>query len=185
MISIYPNKPGQTWNLFLRTGRTLTLALALIYGAYGAPNMKLGDVFPFGRLIGPKGPLVLDSSAHTVVYFYPKDQTPGCTIEAHEFQALKPEFEKARIRVVGVSADDSASHRAFCEKEGLAFELATDPNLVVGKELGNANGERHLRTTFVLDHDAHVVRIYSEVKPKGHAVAVLKDIESLKPVKTP
>lgn len=143
--------------------------------------MQLGDIFPLGRLLGKKGPLVLDSSAYTVVYFYPKDQTPGCTIEAREFQLLKPSFDKAKVRVIGVSADDMASHDAFCEAEGLAFELATDPKAALGDEIQIAANGMHKRTTLVIDHDGHVVLLYEAVKPRGHAQEVFDAIAKLKP----
>ncbi len=171
------NSVKRSLHLFRFAAMFLALSFPL---AYGAVNMKIGDVFPLGRLMGAKGPVILDSSAYTVVYFYPKDQTPGCTIEAHEFQTLKPEFDKAHIRILGASADDSASHQAFCDKLSLAFDLTTDPALALGKELGIDNGGHHARTTFVLDHDGHVVLIYEGVKPKGHAHAVMSDIQALK-----
>lgn len=144
--------------------------------------MQIGDVFPFGKLLGKKGPLVLDSSAYTVVYFYPKDQTHGCTIQAHEFQVAKPQYDAAKIRIVGVSRDDAASHEAFCSKDSLTFELATDPNGTVGKELDIISLiGLHKRTTYVLDRDANVVLIYPSVSPAGHAKAVLADIKALGP----
>lgn len=142
--------------------------------------MQIGDIFPLGRLIGAKGPLVLDSSTYTVVYFYPKDKTPGCTIEAGEFQKLKPAFDQAKIRIVGVSADDSASHADFCEAEGLSFELATDPKATLGNEMGIGNGGMHKRTTYVLNHDGEVVLLYEAVKPRGHAQEIFDAIARLR-----
>jgi thioredoxin-dependent peroxiredoxin len=147
----------------------------LVHSSQGKP-MQIGDVFPLGHLLGKSGPIVLDSSVFTVIYFYPKDKTPGCTIEANEFQKLKSEFDTLHIRIVGVSVDDSVSHQAFCEKEKIAFELATDPKGALGNELDILTLTVHKRTTYVIDHDGHVILYYPAVKPLGHAQAVLTDI---------
>ena len=87
---------------------------------------QIGDIFPIEKLTTPKGSVSLDASAYTVLYFYPKDDTPGCTIEANQFQKLKPTYDKQNIRILGVSVDDADSHADFCEKFSLAFELVTD-----------------------------------------------------------
>jgi len=142
-------------------------------------TVKTGDIFPLGRLLGEKGPLVLDSSKYTVVYFYPKDETPGCTIEAAEFEKLKPEFQQAGIRIVGASVDDATSHRQFCGKMGLTFELATDPEGRLGRDIGILSGSLHQRVTYVLDNQGQVVLHYPAVKASGHAQAVLQDIGGL------
>ena len=97
---------------------------------------QIGDIFPIEKLTTPKGSVSLDGSAYTVLYFYPKDDTPGCTIEANQFQKLKPTYDKQNIRILGVSVDDADSHADFCEKFSLAFELVTDKDAALGTELG-------------------------------------------------
>lgn len=143
--------------------------------------IKVGETFPVGKLTTPAGPLALDGSAHTVLYFYPKDDTPGCTIEANEFQKLKPIYDERNIRVVGVSVDDADSHTAFCEKFSLTFELATDKDAALGTELGflRPSGPRHLRVTWVLDKDGKAVLYYPDVTPENHAQQILDDIAAL------
>ncbi len=142
--------------------------------------LKPGDVFPYSRINTEKGAVNLQGSDYAVFYFYPKDDTPGCTIEANEFQKLKPEFDAAKIRILGVSVDDAASHRAFCEKFSLTFELATDPEGRVGTELGIMSGKVHKRVTFVVDAAGKVALVYPEVKPAGHARQILDDVSALR-----
>jgi len=142
---------------------------------------QIGDVFPIEKLSTPKGPVSLDDSAYTVLYFYPKDDTPGCTIEANEFQKLKSTYDARNIRILGVSVDDAASHAEFCEKFSLAFELVTDKDAALGTELGilRPSGPRHLRVTWVLDSAGKIVLYYPEVTPENHAQQILDDIGKL------
>jgi peroxiredoxin Q/BCP len=143
--------------------------------------IKVGDTFPLTKLTTAAGSLQLDGSAHTVLYFYPKDDTPGCTIEANEFQKLKPQFDARNIRIVGVSVDEADSHTAFCDKFALTFELATDKDAALGTEIGilRPSGPRHLRVTWVLDADGKVVLYYPDVVPEVHAQQILNDIAEL------
>ncbi len=141
--------------------------------------MELGQTFPINKLRNESGPIDLNGSRFTVVYFYPKDDTPGCTIEANEFQKMKPEYDANQIRILGVSSDDATSHRTFCEKFGLAFELATDEGAELGKEMGIAPGKYHQRVTLVLDEAGKVVLTYPQVAPAGHAKEILHDIAKL------
>jgi peroxiredoxin Q/BCP len=144
--------------------------------------INIGDVFPIEKLTTPLGPVSLDGSAYTVLYFYPKDDTPGCTIEANEFQKLKPVYDERKIRILGVSVDDAASHADFCEKFSLAFELVTDKDAALGTELGilRPSGPRHLRVTWVLDAEGKVVLYYPDVVPDNHAQQILDDIAAHK-----
>lgn len=142
---------------------------------------QVGSIFPIEKLTSAKGPVSLDGSAYTVLYFYPKDDTPGCTIEANEFQKLKPAYDAKNIRILGVSVDDAESHAAFCEKFSLAFELVTDKDAALGTELGilRPSGPRHLRVTWVLDSTGKVVLYYPDVVPDNHAQQILDDIAKL------
>ncbi|MDD5033957.1 MAG: peroxiredoxin [Methylococcaceae bacterium] len=141
--------------------------------------MQVGHLFPIEKLANPQGNLSLDDSAYTVIYFYPRDDTPGCTIEANEFQKLKPTYDQRRIRIVGVSVDGAQSHAAFCDKFSLAFELATDEGGALGQTLDIMKGAVHRRVTFVLDAQGKVVLVYPEVKPAEHAQQILDDIAKL------
>lgn len=125
----------------------------------------------------------LDSvkSKYTVVYFYPKDDTPGCTLEAKDFSDTLPKFKTIGATVIGVSGGDSKSKAKFCSKHKLSLTLVSDPDYKVSKRFG-AYGKKSfmgrsyvgvLRKTFVLDEQKRVVKVYDSVKPEGHAQAVL------------
>ena len=111
-----------------------------------------------------------------VLFFYPKDDTPGCTVECKEFRDALPKFE-AKAHVLGVSSDDRASHVAFREKFGLNFPLLVDAGGNVAKEFGvwaeTPYGPQNKRTTFIL-RGTTVDRVFESVKPQGHADEVLK-----------
>jgi thioredoxin-dependent peroxiredoxin len=119
-----------------------------------------------------------------VVYVYPKDDTPGCTIQGKAFTATKAEFEKRGIVVVGVSADDVASHKDFCNKFSLTVELLADPQAILLKALGVAQSEYKgnlywNRTTFVVDPKGVLRKVYANVNPQGHEETLLTDIAAL------
>jgi len=122
-----------------------------------------------------------------VLYFYPKDDTPGCTTQACGFRDMTPDFEAAGAAIVGVSPDDSASHLAFAEKFALPFPLLADPDHAVAEAYGvwkekNNYGKKYMgieRTTFVVDRAGHVARVYPRVKVEDHAPAVLAFVRTL------
>jgi len=121
-----------------------------------------------------------------VLYFYPKDNTPGCTIEAMDFSARKKDFEKLNTIVLGMSKDSCASHQKFTEKKDLSINLLSDedsrvqklydvwkPKKMMGREfLGT------VRTTFLIDPEGMIKKIWNNVKAKGHAEAVLETLKS-------
>ena len=120
-----------------------------------------------------------------VVYFYPKDDTPGCTIQGKAMTATKADFDNAGIRIVGISADDAASHKAFCDKFAFTIELLADTDSTLMKTLGLPQSEwkgMHLweRTTYVLDSKGIVRKVYTKVDPNGHEKVLLDDIAQLK-----
>ncbi len=115
-----------------------------------------------------------------VVYFYPKDRTSGCTIEAHEFRVGYPEFADLGVEVLGVSNDDVASHEDFCTKEGLPFPLLADPDQTMARAFGvKATLGFYQRITFVLDGDGVVRPVFDPVRPAGHAREVLAAVKGL------
>ncbi len=109
-----------------------------------------------------------------VVFFYPKDDTPGCTIEASEFSALKVKFDALECRLVGVSTDSVESHRAFAEKHGLGLTLLADEAGALAQAFGVMRNGRAARTTFVLDERLRLVRAFYDVGARGHAQSVLE-----------
>jgi peroxiredoxin Q/BCP len=109
-----------------------------------------------------------------VLYFYPKDMTQGCTIEAHNFQQDLPKYEKLNAAIVGVSVDSSDSHQQFCTKESLTFKLLADTDKKVVDEYGSlgANGMA-TRNTFLIDPSGKIVQVWTKVSPMKHSEEVL------------
>ena len=117
----------------------------------------------------------------TVLYFYPKDDTPGCTKEACAFRDRMEDYRRANIEVYGVSLDSPESHRRFREKYGLNFPLLTDEGGRAAEALGvlREGGEMANRATFLLDADGTIAKVYPEVSPETHADEILEDAASL------
>ena len=117
----------------------------------------------------------------TVLYFYPKDDTPGCTREACAFRDRMDDYRQANIRVYGVSLDSPESHRRFREKHGLNFPLLTDEGGRAAEALGvlRENREKANRVTFLLAPDGTIAKVYPEVSPETHADEILEDAASL------
>jgi peroxiredoxin Q/BCP len=129
-----------------------------------------------------------DLKGHIVVlYFYPKDDTPGCTAEACSFRDANHEMQKQGVVVLGVSADDIASHRKFADKYGLSFPLLADTDTTVSQLYGvwkekNYAGKTYMgvnRETFLIDKEGIVRKVWPKVKAAEHAQEVLDTIESL------
>jgi thioredoxin-dependent peroxiredoxin len=119
-----------------------------------------------------------------VLYVYPKDDTPGCTVQGKSFTATKAEFERANTQVVGVSADDVASHKAFCDKFSFTIDLLADPEQTLLRSAGVGQSEWKGtqywdRTTFVIDPAGVLRKVYEKVKPDGHERVLLDDIAKL------
>jgi thioredoxin-dependent peroxiredoxin len=118
-----------------------------------------------------------------VLYFYPKDMTPGCTIEAHNFQHDQPEFDKKNAVIVGVSLDTVDSHVQFCTKENLTFKLLSDPDHVVTEQYGSlsAFGKMQVaaRNTFLIDPKGTIRKVYLKVDPNPHSKEVLAALDEL------
>jgi peroxiredoxin Q/BCP len=119
-----------------------------------------------------------------VVYVYPKDDTPGCTIQGKSFTATKQEFDEAGIAVVGVSADDVASHKDFCNKFAFTIDLLADPNheLLDAAGVGQSDYKGTMywnRTSFVIDPEGTLRKVYEKVNPEGHERVLLQDIKAL------
>lgn len=130
-----------------------------------------------------------DSAGHLplVVYFYPKDSTPGCTTEGLDFNRLLPEFQALGYTVVGISRDSVKSHQNFCGKQGFRFLLLSDTDETVCRQfdvmkLKKLYGKEYVgieRSTFVLDAAGEIVREWRKVKVAGHAQAVLDAVKEL------
>jgi peroxiredoxin Q/BCP len=119
-----------------------------------------------------------------VIYFYPKDDTPGCTTQACSFRDNICAFDKLNAVILGISVDDAASHKAFAEKHGLPFTLLADPTKATAKEYGVLKTymgvmEMARRDTFIIDPQGRIAKHYESVDPDGHSKLVLDDLKAL------
>jgi thioredoxin-dependent peroxiredoxin len=149
-----------------------------------------------GALVPQKLPLALSGGETTtlgdhagewlVLYFYPKDSTPGCTTEGIDFNALLPKFRKLGARVLGVSRDSLKSHQNFCAKQGFRFDLISDADEALCKAFGvikekQLYGRKYIgieRSTFLIDPKGRVAQAWRGVKVPGHAQAVLDALKA-------
>ena len=146
-----------------------------------APDFVLSDQYGKRvRLSSQRGQWVL-------LYFYPKDDTPGCTTEACSLQERFPDFLNRNFKVLGVSPDSVLSHRKFAERFNLSFSLLSDPSkevihryhawgpkIFLGKEVMGV-----VRRSFLIDPEGRIVKVYPQVDPKGHALEVWQDFQEL------
>lgn len=151
----------------------------------------VGDALPDIALETPDGGTVRPSDfagRKLVVFFYPKDDTPGCTTENKDFSELAGEFEKAGVAVLGVSKDPPKKHLRFIEKHGLTVPLATDPEMNgLSDALGIWTEKKNygrtymgmVRTTYLVGADGKIARVWNKVKVKGHAAEVLEAAKAL------
>jgi peroxiredoxin Q/BCP len=177
----------------------LTLALAAVaVVAMHAPAIRAADqALPAVGTAAPE--FTLNSQEGTpvnlrdyrgkwvVLYFYPKDQTPGCTIEAHAFQRDQEQYRKMNAVVLGVSVDTVESHKEWCAKDGLSFKLLADTNKQVVEKYGSTMtipqapqlGTVAARNTFLIDPSGKIVKVYEKVNPTGHSTEVLAALAEL------
>ena len=124
---------------------------------------------------------------HVILFFYPKDNTPGCTTEAKAFSELRPEFEKCNTVVIGVSKDSVKSHQKFYETQQLSVDLISDPDLEIINAYGvwqskTNYGKQYMgvvRTTVLIDSSMTIKKVWSNVRVKGHAETVLEHVKQL------
>lgn len=123
-----------------------------------------------------------------VLYFYPKDFTSGCTLEARNFQRDLTKYEKDNAVILGVSVDSAESHKDFCAKEGLNFKLLSDPDASVSTKYGSImeyNGAKlSARNTFLIDPDGKIAKVFTGVKPDVHSNEVLVTLAELQKQKS-
>jgi thioredoxin-dependent peroxiredoxin len=149
--------------------------------------LPVGSPFPTFSLPNQDGKTVtLNDFAGKwlVVYVYPKDDTPGCTIQGKSFTATRADFQAAGIEVVGVSQDDVASHKNFCNKFGFTIDLLADTNVTLLHAAGVGQSEYKgtmywNRTSFVIDPNGLLRKVYENVKPEGHEQTLLADIKGM------
>ena len=169
---------------------TVALAVSTFVTAHAADNQTLpsvGQAAPTFTLPSQDGSQIsLDSfkGKWVVLYFYPKDMTKGCTIEAHNFQRDQAKFDADGAVILGVSVDTPDSHKEFCTKENLTFRLLADPEHKVVDQYGSVmtyNGNTlAARNTFLIDPSGKIVKEWTKVDPMHHSEEVLSAIAELK-----
>lgn len=157
------------------------------------PMPSVGQKAPTFTLPSQTGKQISLKSFHgkwVVLYFYPKDMTQGCTIEAHNFQRDLKQYEAENAVILGVSVDTLDSHKQFCTKEGLTFRLLSDPAHKVVDEYGSLghfkmpNGGQEItiaeRNTFLINPKGEIVKVWTHVNPTVHSQEVLAALNELK-----
>lgn len=148
-----------------------------------------GDKVPSFELLNEDGKKVKSSDFKDkkhVIYFYPKDFTPGCTTEADEFSKEHNKFKKEGIEIIGVSPDDTDSHKKFCEKMKITYTLLADTEKELSKKFGvwgkkQFMGREYMgvnRSTFLVDEKGKIFKVFPKVKPAGHAKEVLESFKN-------
>ncbi len=156
------------------------------YAADDPAMPQAGQMAPTFTLPSQDGTQIsLDSfkGKWVVLYFYPKDMTTGCTIEAHNFQRDQEQYTKENAVILGVSVDSTDSHKQFCTKENLTFRLLSDPDKKVVKEYGSLGNfgvvEIAKRNTFLIDPTGKIVKVWTGVKPDVHSQEVLAELATV------
>src|SRR6476469_2013239 len=150
-------------------------------------SLQIGDLAPDFSLPDTQGNLVRLSDLkgrRVVLYFYPRDNTPGCTKEACGFRDAYSDYQAQNVVVLGISTDDAKSHAKFTTKYELPFPLLCDADAVVAQAYGSYGLKKFMgkefmgvyRHTFVIDPNGTIERIYRKVKPESHAIEILADL---------
>lgn len=169
---------------------TLALVLGLPVMAHAAELPKVGEMAPDFILPTEDGVNVQLSKLRgqwVVLYFYPKDMTPGCTLEAHNFARDQAAYAARNATVLGVSVDGIDSHKKFCSKENLNFRLLADTDKKVADAYGSLSNwlvvKFAARHTFLIDPHGKIARVFTDVKPATHSQEVLAALDALNPRK--
>jgi thioredoxin-dependent peroxiredoxin len=171
---------------FLFTAVGIAVSAAALFAADAPSTPAAGAPAPAFSLTSDEGkPTKLDDfrGKWVVLYFYPKDFTSGCTLEAHNFQEDLAKYQAANAVIVGVSVDSAESHKSFCAKEGLSFRLLSDPDARVSAAYGSVmerDGQKYsARNTFLIDPQGKIAKVFTGVKPATHSGEVLDAIRTL------
>lgn len=171
----------------------VVIVILIVVGAIALrPRIARADLLKEGQIAPPfstqmitgdqQAPVSLSDfhGKKVILYFYPKDQTPGCTKEACAFRDGYSRFTNAGLTVLGCSVDSADAHKAFIQKYNLPFPLLLDPDKKIATEYGAANGIPILgldrRITYVIDEKGNVLKVYPNVDPSTHAIEILNDL---------
>ncbi len=168
-------------------GFALLMALLFAFPAWAGAQLQAADQAPEFLLADGEGRMRQSSEwrgSWLILYFYPRDDTPGCTAEAKAFNEKLPELAGLKAQVVGVSVDSADSHRAFASRLGLNFPLLADTDGKVSRRYGALNdfaivkfAKRH---TFLIDPDGRIAKVYRDVDPASHAGEIIADLKRLR-----
>jgi peroxiredoxin Q/BCP len=163
---------------------TTFAAVIMSAAAYSAEMPQAGQQAPEFSLPSQEGAKVALKALRgkwVVLYFYPKDMTQGCTIEAHNFQRDLAKYEAKNAAILGVSVDSVDSHKEFCTKESLTFKLLADSDKKVVEEYGSLN-QRGMasRNTFLIDPKGKIAKVWTGVSPAKHSEEVLAALDEMK-----
>jgi len=174
-------------NKILLTAAMTLMGSALMQAAEPAKQPAVGGAAPDFSLTSGDGSQVSlkdYKGKWVVLYFYPKDFTSGCTLEAKNFQRDLSKYQDAGVVILGVSVDSAQSHKDFCAKEGLNFKLLADPDAKISTQYGSVmqyqGATMAARNTFLINPKGEVAKVYTGVKPAAHSEEVLKDLAELK-----
>lgn len=169
--------------LSLCLGFLALLGLAPTAEAMGGPQPPLNQPAPSFTLPTNTGDGTIALSDYrgkwVVVYFYPKDFTSGCTLEARRFQQDLPKYQQRQTQILGISADSVDSHAEFCDSEGLKFPLLADTDGSVSKAYGSWMGVVSLRHTYIIDPEGILRAVFTGVNPAVHSAEVLAKLNEL------
>lgn len=166
----------------------LLVATAIAAMAFSFPGEvpAAGTVAPAFKLVtneGKEASLADFKGQWVVLYFYPKDFTSGCTLQARNFQRDLAKYEQAKAVILGVSIDTAESHKSFCAKEGLTFKLLSDTDAKVSQQYGSTmeyNGAIYsARNTFIIDPEGNIAKVFVKVGVAGHSDEVLAALGEL------
>jgi thioredoxin-dependent peroxiredoxin len=174
----------------LKTLRMISLCVTFVALTslliFAGPAPSVGTLAPEFTLNSQEGtPVSLKDyrGKWVVLYFYPKDFTSGCTIEAHNFQRDLSQYEQKNVVILGVSVDSADSHKQFCAKEGLNFKLLADTDHKVSSAYDSLTNfglvKVAARHTFIINPEGKIVKVYTEVKPNEHSAEVLSALAEL------
>jgi len=171
----------------IRTSAVFVTLLALTsLMSFAGSTPSVGSTAPEFTLTSQEGtPVSLKDyrGKWVVLYFYPKDFTSGCTIEAHNFQRDQAQYQQKNVAIIGVSVDSADSHKQFCTKEGLNFKLLADTDYKVSTAYDSlmnfGSAKVAARHTFIINPEGKVARVYTEVNPNQHSAEVLAALTEL------
>jgi peroxiredoxin Q/BCP len=169
------------------------LIALLVVSSVAAMAWSLPDEVPNAGTVAPTFKLTTNEGKEAslakykgkwvVLYFYPKDFTSGCTLEAHNFQRDLDKYKKLHAVILGVSVDTAESHKSFCAKEGLNFKLLSDADAKVSEQYGSVmdyNGMKlSARNTFIINPQGKIAKVFVKVNPAGHSEEVLAALATL------